>query len=240
MENLMLKIKYYYRRLARPSVITINGIKIIARAPEISSGITRSLYKERYERHEIGNLAKILQPGDRLLDMGAGIGLTALNAAMKIGAENVIANEANPHLIKLMQRNFALNGKPIKIEHAVLSSKNENAETVPFYLSRNFWSSSLTQTGSARQAVEVPLRNIGSILKQNKISVINADIEGAEVAIFGNMQDFHAVRHILVETHIRYAGLNEVNRMIRNLMDHGFNLDLSRSHGERVLFSRVG
>lgn len=235
MQNALRIVRYNYRRLARPKVIDIGGIRIEARSAPISSTIRRSLYRERYERKEIELLNRVLRPGDRLLDIGAGIGVTSLFSARKIGGENVVAVEANPYLIEIFKRNCALNNVKIDILNCLLFPSTPETDEVEFYINKQFWSSSAVRKSD--HAIKVKALPISETLRKG-ITVINADIEGAEAGLFGEMREFFSVEKILLETHTRYIGAKPLNDMLRHLMEMGFMMDFTLSSDERIVLFR--
>ena len=58
--------------------------------------VKRGLVKGWYERDEVEIIRACLQPGDRVLELGAGLGVTAMVAAGIVGADAVKAFEAGP------------------------------------------------------------------------------------------------------------------------------------------------
>jgi hypothetical protein len=77
-------------------VIETNGIKVPFVPAIITPNIERPMRNNRYEGGEAAALRRILRAGDRVLELGAGIGLLSTLSAMVAGVERIVAVEANP------------------------------------------------------------------------------------------------------------------------------------------------
>jgi predicted RNA methylase len=88
----------------------------------------------------------------------AGIGFVLACACKRVGAENVIAFEANPELTQVAIRTCAENGFSVRVMNAVLGSEDGDTD---FFIHQDFWTSSLdgrlggTRTTSARVRFEM-------------------------------------------------------------------------------------
>ena len=104
-----------YRTLVKPSVVR-NGSVWLHIHPIIPADVVRRIYKVGYEQGEVALLKETLRRGDRVLDLGAGVGMSAILSA-KCTGEKVYAVEANPALIPVIKENAKLN----KIEIELIS-----------------------------------------------------------------------------------------------------------------------
>ncbi|MCA1813253.1 MAG: class I SAM-dependent methyltransferase family protein, partial [Halobacteriales archaeon] len=66
--------------------------------------------------NERQRIAPLVRPGERVLDLFAGIGYFTLPVAVKARAERVVACEANPVAFGWLQRNLALNKVQARVE----------------------------------------------------------------------------------------------------------------------------
>jgi FkbM family methyltransferase len=228
----------------KPYAETINchDLKVPYFTDVISERMHSVLASGRYEKTEIQLLRNILRKGDRVLELGAGVGVVSAVAAQTIGAENVTAVEANPGLIPVIKETHRLNGfaKISLIQGAAVP--NPTTKTVPFYQRENFWASSLDlregEHASTQASAETPLVDLNALLKARQPTVIVIDIEGGELGIFDGV-DLAGVRSVIMELHPRVYGLDGVNAVFTTLSDQGFTYDCKMSRGGTVVtFSR--
>jgi 2-polyprenyl-3-methyl-5-hydroxy-6-metoxy-1,4-benzoquinol methylase len=97
-----------------------------------------ALVRGRYEAAELSLLQRVLQKEDRVLEIGSGLGFLALNAAKIVGAESVLAIEANAMMVEAAQRSAQLNSLPVTFHHGVISDSEGFAR---FRLHPQFWRS---------------------------------------------------------------------------------------------------
>src|SRR5437016_2170890 len=93
----------------------------------IESPVERDSFWDRvesgvWEPETLDAIYEIVSPGDRVIDVGAWIGITALYAA-RLGA-NVVAYEPDPKAVSEMQANLDLNeGLSVSIRAVALSTE---------------------------------------------------------------------------------------------------------------------
>ncbi|MBT4567283.1 MAG: hypothetical protein HN582_13195 [Marinovum sp.] len=71
--------------------LEVHGVKIPYVKTVISDRMTRTIERGRYEAGEINSIRKILRPNDKVLELGAEIGVVSTAAAQTIGGKNVVA-----------------------------------------------------------------------------------------------------------------------------------------------------
>jgi len=96
-------------KLEYDEAIETNGIKVPFVPRIITPKIERPMRNSRYERGECAALREMLRKGDRVLELGAGVGLISTVAAMFEGIGSVTTVEANPELIPLIEETHRLN-----------------------------------------------------------------------------------------------------------------------------------
>jgi FkbM family methyltransferase len=180
-----------------------------------------------------------VRPGDRVLEIGAGIGFISTLLSRQRRVSRVIAVEANPFLIDYMTRLHALNRvRKVRRVNAVLT--NEPKSSATFYLRRDFWMGSLAaEPNPYTGTVEVPTRNLDTLLRDEAIDLIVCDVEGAETVLFENA-DLSGVDRIFLEMHDHVTGLSGVRGLFATLAGHGFVYDPRHSLGSVVLFQKLG
>ena len=197
----------------------------------------RALLRGRYERHKVRQLRNRVEPNDVVLDVGAGIGLTALYAASMVGAENVLCVEADSRAVALARDNFAGNGQTIELLEAAAVAGGAPAE-VDFHLNEELPRSSLTPRAGDVGTIAVPTVDIAPLLRARGVSVLNVDVEGSERDLLTDIADFAAVRILLLSVHEQVVGYERTNELLERLFDAGFALDLPDSRGRQIALSR--
>lgn len=134
-----------------------------------------------YEAALVSGLGAQVRPGDRVVVVGGGIGVTAVNAALRAGPTgHVTCFEGSLENCTLVDRTAALNGVGnLTVRHAVIGR-------------------SIAVYGDASQ--------LGAVLPADQLppcDVLELDCEGAEIGIIAAMTI--RPRVLLVETHGVYA-----------------------------------
>ena len=195
------------------------------------------LYTGRYERRKIKQLRTKVEPNDVFVDVGAGLGLTALFAATMVGSARVTAVEADPRAAAMARANFALNDRAIDlIEGAAVGGEGT---TVDFYPNAAFGTSACSPRAGGVDAIRVARIDLVALLREREATVLNVDIEGAEHGLLTSLKDFGAVRVILVHVHEQSIGYARSVELTRLLFDRGFAFDLAHSRGRRMVFVRA-
>jgi len=223
------------RLLLRPQTIRIEGVTVPLRPRDWAPRIVSQLYREVYELPERRAVARIVRPGDRVLEVGTAIGLVA----MAILVRNPAATrhyEANPDLAEAARATFSANGVAPDLRAAALVPDDHAGDSVVLHLGAEFWSGSLLDRAETDRGVAVPAARIGTVLAEFRPSVIVMDVEGAECALLAG--DLAGVRLIAVELHRRITGAAAQSRLVRHLIDQGFHVDFDLSARENVVFFR--
>ena len=134
--------------------------------PEVRSEVRSGAY--------CGDLVRLLSeavvPGDRVLVIGAGLGVVSTLVARNEGVDRVIAVEANTALIPYLNRVHALNGvSEVETVNAVLAEGKKGR--VPFFARRDLRTSSLLPHDRAwQQVMMVPFMDLNLILTEERIT----------------------------------------------------------------------
>ncbi len=204
----------------------------------ITPQIEAAIISGRFEAEEAEELPNIVEPGDRVLEIGAGIGFISTLLDRHSSVDRVIAVEANPNLMGYMEQLHALNDvSKVERRNAVLSNADDDHMT--FYLRHDFWMGSLSEGPNPYQAtVDVPTESLDKLLKDREISLIVCDIEGAETEIFEDA-DFAGVTRVYLELHDHVTGLAGVQKLFKTMERKGFAYDPRHSSKSIVLFRKV-
>ncbi len=201
---------------------TLRGLTIYLPEEALKGNLERALTSGRYENHEADALLLHLRAGDRLLDLGAGLGFICALAAGVLGEGAVIGVEAGPETVKLARRNLVANGfAGVKVVKGAVVGAGEGE--VEFGQRPAFWASGLRGPEGWPENAEVilvPARPIGKLLAKFAPSVICCDIEGGELEVL--TEALPGVRLVVVETHPQVYGPEGVARIGAALGAQGF------------------
>lgn len=208
----------------------------------LRGSLEEALSTGRYENQEAEALLAHLEPGDRFLDLGAGLGFLCALAARVIGDTAVAGIEAGPETITFASKNLAANGfAGVRLfEGAVVGAGIGVTERgVEFGVRPAFWASAMwVRTGWPGNArvTTVPAWPIATLLAEFNPTVICCGIQGAEYDVL--RRPLPGVRLLIVKFHSVVYGDKGVDRISAALVSQGFEPDPNGSGGSTVVFSR--
>lgn len=211
------KLKIKTRKFRRPRIIDISGIKLEVDRRRLPSSVVRALYKERYEEREAALVNRVLVPGDRVLEIGAGIGFISLLCAKRCGADSVLSYEANPDNEALIRRNFELNGLQPLLRNRAISVSNDQRE---LFITPNILSTGFINRGRGMATV-VQCDAIADVVQEFQPNCLVLDVEGAEVDLLP-AAPLEGITKIILETHARIVGDAAIRGLDIHLQSQGF------------------
>lgn len=201
---------------------TLRGLTLYLPEAALKGNLERALSSGRYENHEANALLLHLRPGDRMLDLGAGLGFLCALAAGVLGEDAVLGVEAGPETVKLARRNLAANGfQGVRVLRGAVVAGGEGE--VEFGVRPAFWASSLRGPEGwpeNAEVIRVPARPLGKLLAKFQPTVISCDIEGGEREVL--TEPLPGVRLVVVETHPQVYGAEGVAQIVAGLAAQGF------------------
>jgi len=218
------------------AIFCLHGINVPIEQRDVSPIIWQALMDGSYESKEAKQVPSCLRPGDRILELGAGIGvITTLMA--KVPNVQIWSFDANPSTIELARLVAEANGISNAVfKHGLLSPGAPNVHT--FYVRRDFWMSSLSEIqGPYETTLQITSTNIDMFLTENSINVLVMDVEGAERDIL-KLASLETIDRIILELHDHLYGLAGVRDIFAAMHRHGFAYDPRGSSGPCVLFMR--
>lgn len=205
------------RRIFRPSIVSVAGVRLRAVGPGVSRQVMHGLYRETYEEPERLLLGHFLSPSDRVLEVGGGVGFISLLCARVVGAGNVLTYEANAAMGEVIRGNFALNGLVPNLRNRAITAQGG---PITFFVAGNIVSSSLyRREGGVPATVESD--SLEAVLGEWRPTVLVMDIEGAEIDVLGS-SPLAGIRAIMVELHPHVTGDAAVGRLRDHLGRLGF------------------
>ncbi len=201
--------------------------------PEVRSEVRSGAY--------CGDLVRLLSeavvPGDRVLVIGAGLGVVSTLAARNEGVDRVIAVEANTALIPYLNRVHALNGvSEVETVNAVLAEGKKGR--VPFFARRDLRTSSLLpHDRSWQQVMMVPFMDLNLILTEERISLVVCDIPVVSAWLLARAE-LATVERILVDCGDEPELCWEADALCSLLAARGYAIGPHETGQSSVLFSR--
>jgi len=213
----------------------VGDIVIEAPRPPISRGVRKSLRNNEYETAETYLVRHLVRPGNTVLDLGSGLGLTSIAAAKASGNGRVVGYEADPILAALAEKNVRKNGVNVEIRNKAIAKEKGACE---FHVHRSFPASSLFPfKGSKKILIEADASQ--EVIDEIRPDVIACDIEGLEKEIFVGA-NLSSVHRLIVEVHPQVIGLLGVLKCFQDLTVSGFSLVESLCSGQVLVFGRDG
>lgn len=210
--------------------IVVDDIRLTLPEVQVTGPLLQSLKSGRYENQERALTRHVVRPGDRVLDLGAGLGTLSIIAAGLCGAGAVTSVEANPALIPAIRRSFEQNlVAGVRLIHGAVVPQDMDGQAVDLHLAPGFWGTSLLELERPDiQRIQVPGAGFTRLLNLSRASVVLMDLEGAEVTLFDDPLPAH-VRALLIETHPAIYGRPTVEALRQALEADGFRVNKALS-----------
>ncbi|MCA2009155.1 FkbM family methyltransferase [Tritonibacter mobilis] len=178
----------------------------------------------RYEGQEIAGALHVIREDDRVLEVGAGLGVVGAVIATNAKPEKVLSFEANPELVPVIRALHQMNdlGDRVELRNQVLFAGKDRPESMEFHLRNSFLGSSLlNEGGRPSRVVEIPTADMGEVVAELQPTVLVMDIEGGELALLEAM-DLSPFRAIVIEFHPEAYEVKGMRRCKAILREAGF------------------
>lgn len=219
---------------------TIRDIVLDLPETALRGGLDKALTSGRYEGQEADAILRHLVPGDRFLDLGAGLGFLCCLAARVLGADRVTGVEAGPETLALARANLDRNGfAAARLIHAAVTA--DRAGMVDFGQRPAFWASALRGAGdwpANARVLQVPALPLAAALQAARPTLLCCDIEGAEREVLAQPLP-PELRLIVAELHPAVYGAAGTRALFDALSAQGFAYCPDGSRGATVVFQRV-
>jgi FkbM family methyltransferase len=197
----------------------IGGVRLRV-GRHLSRPILRAIRQRRYEAPELSLVQRLLQPTDRVLELGTGLGLIATFCAKALGSDNVMTYEANPALEKHIRHTFASNAVSPALRMMMAGTADGTSN---FYVSADFWTSSTLDWTQEAVATRVTVRCVNDDIASFQPTVLIIDIEGGELSLVPTLQ-LSGIRALVMEVHPPAIGPDGVQGLKMSLLARGFEL----------------
>ncbi len=170
----------------------------------IGEQVRAALHGGGYEGAEYRALKSVLRKSDRVLELGAGLGVLATYCAKRLEDNSaVLTVEADPLMAPLIRATFAANDVSPTLLIAAASGSG-----APMRLARapEFWSTKAYPLAGERPGADIVLVDgvaLPALLSRHSPSVLVIDIEGGETSLVET--PLPGVRAVLIEVHSEEA-----------------------------------
>lgn len=207
------------RVLAEQGYLLHRGVRLCVDHPVISPWMRARMSKGDYEEIEADLVASTIQSGERILEVGGGMGFMAAFASLQATDVASVVYEANPGLVPVAEHTKRLNNADFDFRNAMLGA---SAGTAQFHVHEAFWASSASHQSDDSTTIDVAVHDVSSVLAEQDFTMLVMDIEGGEIDLIPTM-DLATVTRIVIETHPAVSGARAVSKMLKRLkQDFGF------------------
>jgi FkbM family methyltransferase len=185
----------------------------------IDKKVATKMRSGRYEIREATAIQAYLKGGERVLELGGGLGfISTLVSNLKHPASYTVV-EADPRLIPVIHETHRLNGVTgVRVANCVATSDPAALEagSCMIKLGKTFWGSSIKGVREDSRAIEVKTVPLKKFLDEDQPEVLIADIEGGETELFTGI-DMPSVNLAIIELHPAVTGEADIARMEKEL-----------------------
>ncbi len=206
--------------------VVLDGVELIVPDDVTDIPLRGQLQVGFYEREERRHLKKYLNPDSAVLELGGCLGVVACIAnKMLKNPERHVVVEANPGLIRHLERNKTHTGSAFAIEHCIVSNKPEQE----FFLGDTILGSSARHKSPRK--ILVPGKTVADLERahQIKFDTLIMDIEGAELDFLRENRDWlRQLNTVITEIHEHpdYLSEAEVTECKTILESAGLRLEI--------------
>lgn len=202
-----------------PETVQLGRVRVPVISSLLSPIIINGLRKGWYERDERKAIEAAVQDGDRVLELGGGLGACSATAATVARLKSLTIVEANPNLLDAIRLTMSLN----KIDGFELvwgAISTSPATSTRLQVGEHYWAARET-SNTHGNTIEVPTLSPQEILNRAKPNVLICDIEGNEQDLI-EVSDLSRLRSFIVEFHPDFYGMDTIEKLNAKLLSSGF------------------
>jgi FkbM family methyltransferase len=220
------------------SELRFRGIRVPVGGPEITFPVWKRLFRGDYEKPEIDALLALLQDGDRILELGGGLGVVSGVALATRRDIFLQTHDGNPAMIQCIRALHALNGfAEAQVRHEIVLSRCDGP-TRTFHIHDSFAESSLAPLAAEGRKVEVAVVDFATAVAEFNPTILVCDIEGAEAQLFDGI-DLSGFRAVVVELHPALISADDIQRIFKTCELAGLLPRVDLAAGTVVAFERA-
>ena len=207
------------------AVAECHGIKV-PDSPFLSETSVALLNEKQFAQQEIEAALDVVGKSDRVLELGAGLGILGAVVARQAKPAKFLSFEANPDLIPHIEALLKLNrlGSKIELRNKLLISEPGAPETLPSHLQHGFIPGSPEDNAQKPSAknVQAPTEAFTKVRKAFKPTVLILNIEGGERE-FLRHADLSGIRAVILQFHPEIYGKSGMRECKAVLTKAGFS-----------------
>lgn len=228
----------YRKRITAGKPITYSGLSIPVSQAHIPLPIYKQIARNNYERPELEAAQGLIQDGDKVLELGTGLGIVSgLISRMASGIE-VNSFEANPSLLPHIEKLHELNSiSNVHVQNAMLEP-NPTDKTRTFHVHKYFAEGSIYQTENSQTPIEVPVLDVNTEISRLQPTVMVCDIEGAEDIVIPGC-DLSGIRALVLELHPKVVSRQGIKAIYDACSSAGLYPRVELSSEQVVAFERI-
>ena len=184
---------------------------------EIGFNTLRWILNGQYEQGEINIIKEHLVAGEKVLEIGTGLGFISAFSAKRTGSDNVFTFEANPSNAATAKEVFKKNHVYPAIENLMLGA---GGGQVDFPINKKSRLASSLK-GTDTDTVSIRTEDLNETIKIIRPDFLIMDIEGAEYDIFRIIR-YQTIKKIQFELHPQILGETKCNEIFAILAKSNF------------------
>lgn len=211
-------------------IVQLGRVRVPVLPSLLSPLIINGIRKGWYERDERSAIEAAVGTGDRVLELGGGLGVCSATAALGAKLSSLTIVEANPQLLDAIRLTMALNDiEEFDLVWGAVSAST--AATTRLHVGEHYWAAKETAS-QAGDVVEVPTISAKAIIERIKPNVLICDIEGNEQNLIEEA-DLSGLRSLIVEFHPNAYGTAVMELLDARICATGFARRTQWSTSER-------
>ena len=223
-----------WRTISGPKSVVQDGITLNLPGTGTDRRIRSQMLRGVYETPKRMVAEALLQPGDRVLELGAGLGLVTITAARIVGAANVVSYEAAPDTFAMLAANLRANHLSVDLRNRAIGTQDG---TLTFYVNSDIISSAADATRGSR-ALEVPCDAAARTFAETKPDVMIMDIEGAEAQVIPTCP-LGTLRAVMIQVHQDIVSDVAASAIMTQMIEAGLMYQIDLSFGNIWVFRRA-
>jgi FkbM family methyltransferase len=232
----MGRLSWPFHRLWRE--LNFRGIRVPTRGFGITLPVWKRLFRGDYEKPEIDAVLALLRDGDRVMELGGGLGV--VSGVALAGRKGIVLRtfDGNPAMIDRIRALHKLNNfRDCEARHEIVLP-NPTQPVMTFHLHHSFAESSLAPLRDAAGAVDVPVVDFADVVEQFSPDMLICDIEGAEADLFSGI-DLSTFRAVVIELHPSLIPAEAIARIFSTCIGAGLAPRIDLAAGTVVAFERA-